>query len=146
MTPVDDALVEGDETVVMTLQSSFTYTLGSPYSATMALFDNDDMTVSIAMSQNASETDPTGAGKGKFAVTRSRTSGTLTVNYSAPTGTAAVTTDYTGPSSGGGTLSFGSGVATVYLDVTPVDDASIEPTETVIVDDASLECCDRVVA
>ena len=41
MTPIDDALVEGPETVVIQLQANAAYILGSPNSATVTLADND---------------------------------------------------------------------------------------------------------
>jgi hypothetical protein len=41
VTPIDDALVEGDETAVIQLQANAAYTLGTPNSATVTLADND---------------------------------------------------------------------------------------------------------
>jgi hypothetical protein len=44
VTPVDDSAVESTETVVLTLSSSSTYTVGSPNSATVTIVDNDSTT------------------------------------------------------------------------------------------------------
>ena len=41
VTPIDDAASEGDETVVATLSSSASYTVGSPSAATVTIADND---------------------------------------------------------------------------------------------------------
>ena len=41
VTPIDDTASEGNETVVVTLSSSASYTLGSPSAATVTIADND---------------------------------------------------------------------------------------------------------
>ncbi|MCX6910683.1 MAG: Ig-like domain-containing protein, partial [Verrucomicrobia bacterium] len=41
VTPIDDALVEGNETVILTLAAGSGYTVGSPNSATVTIADND---------------------------------------------------------------------------------------------------------
>lgn len=41
ITPVDDALIEGDETLVLTLGDTGSYDVGSPASATITIVDND---------------------------------------------------------------------------------------------------------
>ena len=96
VTPVDDALVEGSEMVVLTLLANSAYTLGSPIVATVTIADNDSPPlpkVSIAANlPNASETGPT---IGQFTVSRTgSTASPLTVNYTIG-GTATNGTDYT---------------------------------------------------
>ncbi|WP_354613395.1 Calx-beta domain-containing protein, partial [Sediminicola arcticus] len=44
VTPVDDALVEGNETVILTLASGTGYALGTPNTATVTITDNDSYT------------------------------------------------------------------------------------------------------
>lgn len=44
VTPIDDALDEGGETVIVSILSDASYTLGSPISATANIIDNDDLT------------------------------------------------------------------------------------------------------
>src|SRR5258706_135829 len=39
--PIDDSIVEGNETVVLTLSANAAYTVGSPGSATITIADND---------------------------------------------------------------------------------------------------------
>jgi hypothetical protein len=41
ITPIDDAIVEGNETVVFMLRTSTNYIIGSPASATVTIADND---------------------------------------------------------------------------------------------------------
>lgn len=41
ITPIDDAILEGNETVVLTLSTNSAYNLGSPSSVTVAIADND---------------------------------------------------------------------------------------------------------
>ena len=48
VTPVDDTSVEGEETVVVTLSSSSSYTVGSPGSATVTIADNDSVISTIS--------------------------------------------------------------------------------------------------
>ena len=43
VTPLDDNVVEGDETVIVALSSNTTYMVGSPNSATVTIADNDSL-------------------------------------------------------------------------------------------------------
>ena len=56
--PIDDAVAEGNETVVLQLQSGSGYRVVSPNDATVTVHDNEP-TVSIAGTQNAAESGPT---------------------------------------------------------------------------------------
>ena len=69
---------------------------------------------------------------GHFIVSRSGSTGTLTVNFSVA-GSAALTTDYTTTqfSAGTGTIAFVQGETTRSITITPVDDADIEGKETI---------------
>src|SRR5207245_2035959 len=63
-------------------------------------------------------------------VTRSGgTAGTATVGYTVGGGTASAGTDYTAAASG--TLTFGPGVVRQNITVTILNDAALEPNETV---------------
>jgi hypothetical protein len=137
LTPVDDSAVEGPESVTMTIAAGSGYTAGSPSSAAGTIADNDVApTVSVATTDGSgSETpgDPI-----TFTLTRSgNTAGTTAANLTW-SGTATLTTDYTVAVSAGATLSannltltFAAGTATVTVTITPVDDAVVEPSETV---------------
>jgi hypothetical protein len=137
LTPVDDAAVEGSESVTMTIAAGSGYTVGTPSSASGTIADNDVApTVSVATTDGSgSETpgDPI-----TFTLTRSgNTAGTTAVNLTW-SGTATLTTDYTLAVSAGATLSannltltFAAGTTTVTVTITPVDDAVVEASETV---------------
>src|SRR5262249_46010449 len=43
VTPIDDTLAEGSETVVLTLTAGSTYSVGSPGTATVVIADNDNL-------------------------------------------------------------------------------------------------------
>ena len=129
VTPVEDTAVESSETVIVTLSSNASYTVGSPNSATVTIADNDTLpTVTIsATDPNASETGPD---TGTFTVSRTgSTSAALTVNYTVG-GTASSGSDY---SSLAGSVTIPSGSASAAITVTPVEDTTVESSETVIV-------------
>jgi len=131
VTPVDDAVFEGDETVILTLASG-TYIIGAQNSATVTIADNDLPTVMIqATTPTASEA---GATTGAFAVSRTGpTTSSLTVNYTVG-GTATNGTDY---SSLSGSVMIPAGFPSATITITPVDDALVEGSETVILTLAS---------
>jgi hypothetical protein len=127
VTPIDDTLVEGSETVVLTLGAG-AYSIGAPGSASASIVDNDTLpTVSVAaIDANASEP---GADKGAFMITRTgATTTALTVNFSVG-GTATSGSDYT---SLGASATIAAGAASAVVSVAPLDDASIESNETVV--------------
>jgi len=130
---VDDALVEGSESVVLRLQSGTgsggSYAVGSASSASVSITDNDaTATINVSATQNAAEPSQSGY----FTFTRDVTSGSLTVYYSIDqtASTATHGSDYTGPATSG-SVTFSAGSASVTLDVIPEDDYSVEGTESV---------------
>ena len=48
VTAVDDLIIEGDETVTVTLRASTAYAIGYAYTATATIRDDDALTVSVA--------------------------------------------------------------------------------------------------
>jgi hypothetical protein len=128
ITPKEDALVEGSETVILTLSSNASYTIGSPSNATVTIADNDVLpTVTIvATDANAAEE---GLDTGVFTISRTgSTAASLNVYYTR-SGTAVNGTDFntiTSPA----TIPAGSSSATVTI--TPKEDALVEGSETVI--------------
>jgi hypothetical protein len=93
ITVLDDLLIEGNETVILTLSTSSSYTIGTG-TATVTIADNDQAptlpTVSISASTNAAEPSI----HGSFTISRTgSTAQALTVSY-AVAGTAANGTDY----------------------------------------------------
>jgi hypothetical protein len=139
--PVDDVAVESTETATLTLASGTGYTVGSPSSASGSIVDNDAAAV-----VGVTATDGSGAETGPdpivFTVTRTGSTAAITINLGW-SGGAAYGTDYT-VSAGGGTLSgngltltLAAGATGATVTVTPVDDAAIESSETVVLTLAS---------
>jgi hypothetical protein len=64
VTPIDDSVNEGDETVVMTLSASASYSVGSPGTATVTIADNDaPVPPAITLSYDGRIRDRVGAGQ-----------------------------------------------------------------------------------
>ena len=129
VTPIDNSIVDGTRTVILTLSANAAYTVGSPSSATVSIADNDGTALPsvtiVATNPNAAEPSTTGT----FTVTRTgATTGALTVNY-AISGTATNGTDYQTLS---GSVSIAAGQTSATITVTPIDDTLVEGTETVI--------------
>ncbi len=130
VTPIDDALEESSETVILTLSPDSAYTVDSPSSVTVTIADNDlPPRPTVTIESNLPEASETGPTAGQFTVSRTgSTISALTVNY-AIGGTALNGIDYTTLS---GSVIIGAGSSTAPIDVTPIDDALGEGTETVI--------------
>jgi M6 family metalloprotease-like protein len=121
----NDSVVESSETFTVTLSSPSNGSIGSPGTTTVTIVDNDPpSTVSFG---SATHSVTEGTSSLSIPVTRSNTSGTATVAYATANGTATAGTDYTARS---GTLSFGSGVATVNITVPITNDSVVESNET----------------
>lgn len=138
ITPIDDAAVEGAENITLTLSAPTAgYSLGTA-AATINLFDDDvASTVSVAAGTNAAEPSTNGSFTLSFSTA---TTSPVTLDYGL-SGTAGFSTDYSVTLSTGtpsplvtasGTITIPSGVTTITLTVTPVNDALVEPTESII--------------
>jgi hypothetical protein len=132
VTPLQDSLIEADETIILTLASGTGYSLGTPFRATVTLISDDSNTVTVSASEaSASEA---GLTTGTFTFNRTGdTSAALTVNYTV-SGTATAGSDYTALSN---SVSFAAGLSTASKTVTPVQDSLIEADETIILTLAS---------
>ena len=129
ITPIDDALAESDETVILTLRPNPAYSVGSPSSATITIIDNDMNKPTITIVA----TDPTateaGLTAGTFTVSRTEsTAGSLTVYYDVG-GTSTPNSDRNGLS---GNVIIPAGSSSGTIVITPIDDARAEGDETVI--------------
>ncbi|MBD2694007.1 beta strand repeat-containing protein, partial [Anabaena catenula] len=136
VTPSDDTVFEGNETIILNLASSANYILGTTKTATVNLVDNDKPTITISATDTSAGETLTGqiANPGKFTLTRTgSTASSLTVNYTVA-GTATNGTDYQTLTK---IVTFAAGSATAIIDVTPIDDAVFEGNETAIVTLAS---------
>jgi len=123
----DDAASEADETVVITLASGAGYTVGTPGSATLDVFDDDLRVTGIAGEGNPAEPGT----NGRFVVTFAAPAPSigLTVRYTV-SGTATNGSDYEELS---GTLNVPAGATSATIPVTVIDDPRSEAPETVIV-------------
>ena len=91
VTPIDDTVSEGNETVVVTLSSSASYNVGSPSAATVTIADNDVAPpASIALSFNGQIRDRVGEGETALSAD-GQMDGTFTVTLSAGSGNRTVT-------------------------------------------------------
>jgi hypothetical protein len=129
VTPKEDTVEEGAESVTLTLKPGTGYTLGSATVASSVIHDNDGTgkpVVSLTASDaHAGEPSDPGA----IAITRSGSdTGALVVAY-AVTGTATTGTDVQ-TLSGLATIPDGSTGTTVLIQ--PIDDGTAEASETVI--------------
>ena len=125
VTPLQDSLVEADETVMLTLAAGSGYSLGSPASATVTLISDDLASYTVTVS--ASDPTATEAGLTTGRYTFTRTGGTttaLTVDYTVA-GTATAGSDYVAL---GTSVSFPAGASTVTKTVTPLQDSLDRPT------------------
>jgi hypothetical protein len=127
ITPIQDAIVEGYETITITLTPDPAYSLALDASATLNLQDDDAPQVNVSGTDDFfSETNGSLA---KFWISRTgATTAALTVNYTLG-GTATAGVDYTAPS---GTVTIAAGSTGAYVDVPMLDDAIAEGTETLI--------------
>jgi hypothetical protein len=130
VTPRDDSLVEGTETVIATLSTNSSYTRGTPTSATVNISDNDSSTLPVVtISATDSSASEPGSNKGKFKISRTGSTGAaVTVNYTIG-GAAAAGADYAALS---GTVTIPANSASVSIVVTALNDNRNEPVETVI--------------
>ena len=128
ITALNDALVEGDESVTLVLSTNAAYDIGTPGSATLTLIDDEKVTVTVTAQDNAAS-EP-GSDFGTLTISRGPvTSGDLTVNL-AISGTTIPGSDYL-PLDNPAVIPDGS--SSVSLTVIPFDDLHWEETETVIV-------------
>jgi hypothetical protein len=130
--PVNDTLVEPDETVIATLSAAAAYTVGSPSNATVTIVSDDVNTnlPTVTIGAQISTAPEARRKNGKFRVQRTgATTAPLTVHYIV-SGTATAGSDYVALS---GTVTIPAGATRVDILVAPIDDILVEPTETVIV-------------
>ena len=126
VTPIDDAVSETSETVVLTLAPSLTYTLGATTAATVTIADNEPAQVSITATDPAA--DESGSNPGTFTVTRTGdSSAALTVNYTIG-GSATNGSDY--PTLGT-SVTIPAGQPSAPVTIAPTADGVFEVAETV---------------
>ena len=124
---LDDALVEGEETVIITLAANpVTYALvPQQFTATMTLAD-DTPTVNIAHVSDPAE--PGTAGSFRISYARTALPRAIVVSL-AMSGTAVAGVDYATPATA---VTIPANASSVLLSITPIDDAVVDPSETII--------------
>jgi hypothetical protein len=125
VTPVDDAAVEGDETVVVTLAAGAGYTVGAPASGTVTIVSDDGGAglASVDIHRNRR-----GPAPGTFTVTRTgSTAGALTVQYTVE-GSAGAPRDYAALP---GSVTIPAGARTAAIGVSPASGAGMTGDLTV---------------
>jgi predicted extracellular nuclease len=132
-TVVDDTLVEGSETAVLTLSNpSAGIALGNSTTQNITITDNDAPlvpTVTIAATDAIAAESGTTVNTGTFTITRTGDTATaLTVTYTV-SGTATNGADYNGLT---GTAVIPAGQASAAIALTPVNDATPETNETAL--------------
>jgi len=126
ITPIDDSIYEGDETVVLSLSADAKYSIGSPASATVTITDNEPVITVNATDSAASETGPD---PGTFTIARTgATTNPLTVFYTL-SGSATNGVDYNALS---GSANIGAGSSSTDVIVMPIDDTISEGSEKVV--------------
>lgn len=128
ITPIDDALVEGSESISLTLSAPTEgYTIGTA-AQNINLADDDVPTVAVAAGLNAAEPST----QGSFNITLSDPApvGGVTLSYTL-SGSATLNTDYSDPQSASITIAAGSTTGTILLNT--IDDGMYEGTETIAV-------------
>jgi gliding motility-associated-like protein len=133
ITGIDDQIIEGNETIVLTIVNGSTttglaLTPGTSSTATINLID-DDNNLNIVVSATPSVAEPSTAGKFTISLAGGKAPAKdVTVRYTI-TGTATTVTDYSALS---GSAVIPAGSTSVDVDLTVLEDELIEPTETVI--------------
>jgi Ca2+-binding RTX toxin-like protein len=129
--PTADRIIEGNESVIITLApSTNNYDVGSEKAARGIILDDETTTISLTVSSSSVTED--GTTNLEYTFTRiGATTNALTVNYSIA-GTAD-SSDYTGATPGTGkTITFAAGSNTATLTIAPTADTTVEPDETVV--------------
>jgi hypothetical protein len=135
VSPLNDGVLDGAETVLLTLTAVAPYELGSPVSAEVTIAPAPTGRVSVTATDDLASERATSSGPdtGTFRLTRegdaALLASALTVSF-AVTGSATSGTDYTAlPTS----VTFAAGVSSVDVVVTPLPDSLDDSDETVVV-------------
>ncbi len=127
----DDFLVEGDESVVLTLQGAAAYTLGAATVHTLTIQDNDKPEISFGY---ASSSAGEAAGTRNLPANLNQAAvSDFTLAYTI-SGTATQGDDYeiAGATGNSGAVDVSVGDKTVEIPVAIVDDSAVEVSETVV--------------
>ncbi len=133
VSPIDDTNAETTEEAILTITDAAAYDVQAPGSATVKIFDNDAVVVTVD-DTDGSAGEGTVPNTGTFTFTRTGpTTAGLSVNYTLSG--SAVAADYTPVLSG--SVAFAAGSSTATIVISPIDDVVDEPTETLVLTLAS---------
>lgn len=132
VTPNDDSTVEGNETVVLNLQtvSGNAYEVGVPNLATVTIADDDTYIATISATDNGAAETNTGANNGTFTITlnQQNNSGSgVVINY-VITGSAVNGVDYT---TIGSSVTILNNQQSIPISIAPINDQIQEGAEQV---------------
>ncbi|PNJ98798.1 hypothetical protein CEP14_03990, partial [Cylindrospermopsis raciborskii C04] len=133
---IDDTLIEGTETAILTIGTGTGYTVGSANSASVNIADNDGIPL-ISLASNYSGVSENGKTNLIYAFTRTQPpTNSLTVNFTIG-GTANRSSDYnaygatfTSPTTGNIVLA--AGQTTTQIELVTIGDAVQEANETIV--------------
>jgi len=126
---IDDSIVEGNETVILTLNSNSAYTIGAANTATVTITDNDLPT--LVINDVIIAEGNSGTSSAVFTVTRmGNATQAITVNYATANNSATAGSDYTGTS---GILTFATNETSKIIIVPIIGDTTVEGNETFFV-------------
>lgn len=126
--PLNDSTAEVNKTIIATVAASSGYTVGSPSSATVTLID-DEQRVSIAATDATASEATTITDTGTFTITRTGTTAAALSVFFTVSGTATSVSDFGALTS---PVVIPAGALSTTITVTPVDNTTGEPSETVI--------------
>lgn len=129
--PIDDALIEGDETVVITLNSinSTLYEIGTPNTDTVTIVDDDAYVASVASTDATARENPRVDGKFTVSLNSINNTGSdIEIDYTLG-GSATPGDDFETLS---GSAIIEDGKNEVEILIVPINDTDVENNETVI--------------
>lgn len=130
ISPYNDTIGEGDQTVTLTLRSEGRYLIGSTQTASVTISDNDLSTFYVrTLTAERAEPASTTSSSNTFRIERQGTGSAITVNYTV-SGTATSGSDYTALS---GSVAFATSDTQKDISLAVLADANLENTETVVI-------------
>ncbi|ELR96644.1 S-layer family protein [Gloeocapsa sp. PCC 73106] len=137
--PLQDAIIETNETAILRVTSGTGYNVGNPASATGTIIDGGgSINPSVIVSVSPTSVNENGLGNLVYTFTRTTNSGTALNNVNFDVGGGAIFNDdytVTGAASFNGTtgtVNFRPRATTVRVTVNPKGDTRVEPDETVL--------------
>ena len=125
---LDDAEVEANETVILTLRTNLAYVLSSTSNATVTIQDDDPVAITVIATDSVASENSGNSGTVVFNRIGS-VAGNLLVNYTL-SGSAVNGVDF---SSLSGTVTIPAGRPSISLTISPINDTALEGDETVVV-------------